>query len=71
MAELTLPLPAGTVKKAEIVCIITAESLHVRHVSQQKTLLRAEPLSGPVIAEASASSVAASISKDAVEGRES
>mmetsp|Transcript_32805 Transcript_32805/g.65298 ORF Transcript_32805/g.65298 Transcript_32805/m.65298 type:complete len:255 (-) Transcript_32805:183-947(-) len=53
VADVTLPLPTGTVKKADIVCIITAESLHVRHVGQQKTLLRAEPLAGPVIAEES------------------
>jgi len=51
-AELTLPLPADTVKK-ELVCIITADSLHVRHARLQKTLLRAEPLSGPVLAEES------------------
>ena len=52
VAELTLPLPAGSVKK-DIVCIITAEALTVRHVPTKQVLLRAEPLSGPAVSEES------------------
>jgi len=51
-ASITLPLPVDTSKK-DLVCVITAESLHVRHARLQLTLLRAEPLGGPIIPEES------------------
>lgn len=51
-AEITLPLPPGTTKK-ELVCVINAESLLVRHVKSGKTLLKAEPLAGLAIPEES------------------
>lgn len=50
--EIMLPLPQGTVKK-ELVVIIEAEMLNVRHTRLQKTLLRASPLAGPVVSEES------------------
>jgi hypothetical protein len=49
-AEIFLPLPPDTVKK-DLVCIITADRLHIRHVRTQQTLLRAEPLAGPIVSE--------------------
>lgn len=51
-AELTLPLPTGTIKK-ELVVILTAESLQVRHTKLGKTLLRVEPFAGVAVPEES------------------
>ena len=48
--ELQLPLPPNTQKK-DVVCVINKTTLVVRHVPTQQTLLRADPLSGPLIAE--------------------
>ena len=50
--EIFLPVPAGTLK-ADLVVVITSETIHVRHVKLQKTLLRADPLAGPIQAEES------------------
>ena len=52
VAEITLPLPPGTTKR-ELVCVITADGLHMRHVRRTKPLLRVQPLAGPVIPEES------------------
>ena len=50
--EIFLPLPPGTVKK-ELVCVIAADSLTVRHTRLQQTLLLASPLAGPVMSDES------------------
>ena len=50
--EIMLPLPPDTVKQ-ELVCVITADSLHVRHTRLQTSLLVAQPLTGPVVPEES------------------
>ena len=50
ITEIFLPLPPNTNKK-ELACVIAADKLHIRHTRVQKTLLRAEPLAGPVIPE--------------------
>ena len=52
VVDITLPIPAGTTKK-QLVCKITSDSLHVRHLGSDTTLLRAEPLGGPIDAEES------------------
>jgi len=51
-AELFLPIPADSIKK-DIICVITADKLLVKHLKLGETLLHAEPLSGPVLAEES------------------
>ena len=51
-AELSLPLPPGTVKK-DIVCVLTGESLTVRQAKLGTTLLRIEPLYGVAVPEES------------------
>ena len=51
-AEIFLPLPPDTAKK-DLICVITADKLHVRHAPSRTTLLRAEPLAGPVVSEES------------------
>jgi hypothetical protein len=51
-AEIRLPLPPGTVKK-DIVLVLTAEKLDVRHVKLKKTLLLADPLAGIAVPEES------------------
>ena len=51
-AELSLPLPQGTVKK-DIVCVLTGESLTVRQAKLGTTLLRIEPLCGVAVPEES------------------
>ena len=48
--EIFLPLPPATTK-SELVCVITPNSLHIRHTRLQATLLVAQPLAGPVIPE--------------------
>jgi len=48
--DLQLPLPPDTQKK-DIAVVITKTSLVVRHVRTQQVLLRAEPLSGPLVVE--------------------
>lgn len=50
--EIFLPLPPATVKK-ELVCVIMADSLTVRHTRLQQTLLLASPLAGPVMSDES------------------
>jgi hypothetical protein len=50
--EILLPLPPATAKR-ELVCVITPDSLHIRHTRLQASLLVAQPLTGPVIAEES------------------
>jgi len=51
-AELWLPLPPGTVKK-DLIVVITAEKIHIKHICDDQMLLHAEPLRGPVVAEES------------------
>ena len=48
--ELSLPLPKGTVKK-DVVVVLTAESIKVRHTKLGKTLLHINPLSGVAVPE--------------------
>jgi hypothetical protein len=48
--EIFLPLPPATTK-SELVCVITPDSLHIRHTRLQASLLVAQPLAGPVIPE--------------------
>ena len=49
--EIFLPLPPATCKR-ELVCVITPDSLNIRH-TRQASLLVAQPLAGPVIPEES------------------
>ena len=48
--DIFLPLPPATTK-SELVCVITPDSLHIRHTRLQASLLVAHPLAGPVIPE--------------------
>lgn len=50
--ELWVPIPPDTIKK-DVVCVISADHLVVKHTKLGKTLLHCEPLSGPVNAEES------------------
>ena len=52
LCEIFLPVPAGTLK-ADLVVVVTSETIRVRHVKLQKTLLCADPLAGPVQADES------------------
>ena len=52
LVEISLPLPATTTKK-DLACVISSDKLHVRHVLLRETLLRAEPLAGPVMSDES------------------